>query len=174
MLSSFDRMLGITPLAVAISLLVGCSDDKWLADRPEPVSAAGTVLYNDQPVEGAVVTFVPQGHQHAASARTDADGQFSMRTFGDMEGAVPGEYIVTVMKVERSSAGPSPTSDDAVVPEPTETWLLPGRYSNAATSGLTASVSEEGVKDLVFELEGAPGPPSTRGGGGGVRSNTGE
>ncbi len=178
MLSSFDRMLRLAPLAVATFLMVGCGGDKWAANRPDPVPVSGTVLHNGEPVEGATVTFVPQSHQYAASGRTDAMGQFTLRPFRDMEGAVPGEYLVSVTKVERSSAGSPPATDDAVTPEPTETWLLPGRYSDANTSGLTASVPEEGVQGLVFDLAGAPGPPSpaARGGGGsgGGQFNAGE
>jgi hypothetical protein len=147
--------------AAAVALLVGCGD-KWTASRPRPVPVSGTVLYQDQPVEGATVVFVPEGHDYAAAGVTDASGRFELRTFEPGDGAVPGDYKVTVRKVETSGALGSSQDDDAERPSPTELWLLPGRYADPQSSDLTATVTERGNDDLVFKLSGTPGPPQRR------------
>jgi hypothetical protein len=138
----------------AAVLPMGCGgDDKWAAERPQRVPTGGTVLYNDQPVEGATVLFLPQGHNHAATGRTDSSGRFRLQTFDPGDGAVPGEYKVTIRKSEVSSAGGDQQDDDFEhLEEPEERSLLPERYAGAETSGFTASVAEGGDNDFSFEL----------------------
>ncbi|MGH7202173.1 MAG: carboxypeptidase-like regulatory domain-containing protein, partial [Planctomycetaceae bacterium] len=58
------------------------------------------MIYNEQPVEGATVVFIPTGHKHGATAQTDAEGKFQLRTYEPGDGAVPGNYKVTIRKVE--------------------------------------------------------------------------
>jgi hypothetical protein len=50
------------------------------------------------PLAGAAVSFVPQtqGVERLATGRTDADGEFTLTTLRTDDGAVPGEYKVTV------------------------------------------------------------------------------
>jgi len=152
------KLRAFFPVAV-IALTVGCGGDKWLADRPHPVPVTGTVFHNDQPVEGASVVFVPSGHTYAAAGKTDAEGRFRLQTFGPDDGAVPGTYRVTVRKVELPDQGGSGVSDDAERPEGAEMWLLPGKYSDAGSSGLTATVDEGGENDIPLQLVGPAGPP---------------
>jgi hypothetical protein len=142
-------------LLCAAAVPAGCGgDDQWTADRPRPVSVHGTVLYNQQPVEGATVTFVPQDHTHAAVGRTDSSGRFQLRTFDRNDGAVPGRFQVTVSKVEVLSAGEEEPPDGEEDAPPTEEQShLPDRYRSAESSGLEASVTEGGDNDFTFELE---------------------
>ena len=140
-------------LLSSVVALGGCGggDEEWTADRPKPVPAGGTVLYNQQPVEGATVVFIPQGHKHAATAQTDASGAFQLQTYGSVSGAVPGEFKVTVRKVEVSSQ----TSEESNVNDstaPMEKWLIPERYGSVESSDLTASVTEGGENDFKLEL----------------------
>lgn len=143
--------------------LLGCGGSS--ADRPDTVPVSGIVRHNDQPVEGATVIFAPTGHQYAAAGQTNAEGRFTLRTFEPDDGAVPGDFRVTVRKVEVTSQGGAISDDaggaaDAGGPPPQEQWHLPGRYANASTSGLTASVAESEQEDFEFKLEGAAGPPA--------------
>jgi hypothetical protein len=139
-------------LFVSSGLLSGCGGSQD-ANRPDRVPASGVVLYKGDPVEGATVVFAPQDHSHSAAARTGPDGRFQLRTFQPGDGAVPGNFKVTVTKIEVSSQGP-PASDDEERPEPQQKWLLPQNYGSAESSGLTAPVTADGTNEFTFELTG--------------------
>lgn len=150
----------IALLAVVLiaAILTGCGSggDEWAAKRPTAVPAGGTVLHKGEPVSDATVLFVPEGHKHAAVGRTDAEGKFKLQTFDQDDGAVPGDFKVTVRKVEVISAAGDPEEDDAELPPPEERSLLPDAYGNPALSGLTASVKEGAENNFTFELTDGP------------------
>lgn len=138
---------------------IGCSGSD--PDQPETVAATGKVTYNDKPVEGATVTFVPQEGEHAAVGVTDANGAFSLMTFTANDGAVPGSYQVKIAKFDASKQSPAadsselsedqmPSNDIASQAKAPQS-LLPIKYANTSTSGLTATVGESPEKN-VFEL----------------------
>ena len=141
----------LTCLVAALSAGCGGGEDKWSKERPKPVPAAGTVLYKNQPVEGATVTFVPQGDAQAAIGQTDAGGKFQLQTYQPGDGAVPGEYKVTVRKVEVAAEAREETNVFDTKPIE-ERSLLPQRYGKADKTDLTASV-KEGENDFKFELK---------------------
>ncbi len=119
------------------ALLAGCGDG-----RPQRVVVTGTVRYNGTPVEGAHVMFTPTGAR-PASARTDAEGRFELRTFDPADGAVVGTHLVTIAKM--GSTNPND-------PYAARSSSLPERYRRTETSGLTAEVTAEGENDFTFEL----------------------
>ena len=84
---------------VAVVTLGGCSRPT-VEGRPALAAASGTVLYQQKPVEGATVLFIPVDHGYAATGRTDANGKFQLRTFDPDDGAAPGKFTVTVRKFE--------------------------------------------------------------------------
>ena len=118
-------------------VMIGCG-----ANHPDTHQVTGEVVYNGQPVEGANVVFTPDGP--LATAITDAQGKFALRTFRDSDGAVAGSHRVTVT---RNVAEPSTPEN----PYPTTKNLLPARYARPDTSGLTAEVSSD--KENVFRFE---------------------
>jgi hypothetical protein len=140
--------------ALAAALLAGCGDeDKWSAERPKPAPAGGTVLYKGQPVEGATVVFVPQGHQQAASAQTDASGTFQLRTYDPGDGAVPGEYKVTVRKTEATAPPETELTNVNDTTPPQHRLLIPERYSNVQNTDLKAGVKEGAENSFALELK---------------------
>lgn len=157
-----------TTLACALVTfsLLGCGrEDPNLEGRPQTVPAGGTVTQGGQPVEGATVTFVPNvpfvpGQTSSAKSsvgETDAEGKFQLTTFEAGDGAVPGEYKVTVVK--REPLPPSARIDqddpnyDPNAPEPPEPkHLLPEQYSKPATTPLTETVAESGENQFTIEL----------------------
>jgi len=84
-----------TLAALGLLALVGCGG------KPGPVPVQGTVLLDGKPLEGATVSFVPEGGTgRSASGFTDKDGVFHLMTTNPNDGAVPGNYRVTVTKAD--------------------------------------------------------------------------
>ena len=126
-----------------LPLVLSACGKKSVDGRPEMVPVAGTVLFNGQPSQGATVVFAPEGHQYAATAKTDLSGRFELMTFDPGDGAVPGDYKVTVSLCEVI-----PLAGGAI----REEHHLPKRYLDFQTSGLTATVAAEGPNDVRLEL----------------------
>src|SRR5258706_2532366 len=79
-------------LAVAACLGLGCGG----SDQPLPVS--GKVTVNGVPVANAGIVFHPKdGKGRPASAETGEDGTYRLTTFKDSDGALKGEYRVTLV-----------------------------------------------------------------------------
>src|SRR5688572_26246860 len=98
-MTTFCRLVFVAGgVAMAAAALVGCGGVK--DGRPERASVSGKVLRMGQPVAGATVVFEPVGSTPAASGETDAAGRFQLTTFDANDGAVAGEYKVSVRKVQ--------------------------------------------------------------------------
>jgi hypothetical protein len=133
--------------ALLLAALVGCSGGHGTA------SVAGTVTYKNQPVDGAAVIFHPQDGAPAArpaQGRTDSAGHFSLTTyFGPDDqpaGALPGEYKVTVTKIDEPTGAFDPHKD----PPPKN--HLPAKYMTPQKSPLTATI-KPGTNRPEFKLE---------------------
>jgi hypothetical protein len=132
-------------LVLALLLFVGaCAQN----GGPETLPATGTVTMNGEPVAGALVVFTPKSSgagQLAAQAETNDAGQFDLQTYlgGDdyKNGVEPGEYVVTVTKLEV-------VQDMRRQPK----HLLPKKYSLPGSSDLTATV-DESSSSFQFDLK---------------------
>lgn len=140
------------------ALLLGC-DAKPGLEGVVPVQ--GTVTYNGEPVEGATVTFMPSSAGgKAAVGKTDDSGHFTLTTQNPGDGALPGDYLITVRKTETSGGLSGEEAQQWVQenpgtppPSPEVTHLLPERYSVARDSGLRATITADGENDIPLELE---------------------
>jgi hypothetical protein len=158
-----------TFLGLALAGCGGSSDDAAVADRPETSPVTGTVTYQGKPVEGATVSFlstvvpIPGQPTDASSAYglTDAQGTYRLTTFETDDGAVPGEYKVTITKIQTPPPGAQVSMDDPNYnpDSPAQTaaarpvYLVPERYSDRGTSNLTATVKAGGGNTIPFELK---------------------
>jgi hypothetical protein len=135
-----------TPL-LALLLLAGCSSGHGTAN------VAGSVLYKNQPVDGATVIFHPKSEgptAKPAQGKTDHSGHFTLTTyFGPTDqpaGAVPGEYTVTVTKIDEPQGAYDPHKDPPLKNH------LPLKYSTPQQSPLTATI-KPGSNRPEFRLE---------------------
>jgi hypothetical protein len=131
----------------------------------QTVEVKGIVTLDDRPVSGATVVFLREGgHGRPASALTDQEGYFSLTTFRDGDGALPGDYRVIVKKAEGSSA-PPPDIDPADHKSVTAHYknlmernqakpALPAIYANETTTPLRCTVPAE--KIVTLELQSKP------------------
>lgn len=142
----------------AVGLVVGCGGGAAVPkDRPACTKVSGVVTLDGTPLEGATVTLHPNGKGHGAFGTSDASGQFVLETFVKGDGAVPGDYKISVKKVEGAAGGTQPAPGEPgydpnpkpVVPKS----LLPEKYADFTKSGLSVQVGTEAMSDLKIELK---------------------
>lgn len=129
----------------------GCSryyEDRFSGARPPVFEAAGRVTWNGSPASGALVTLHSQGHNLAASGKSDRDGMFTLTTWRTGDGAVAGEHSVSIETIVITGYTP-----DGL---PIEVNDMPPKYRDPAKSGLTATINEKGKNVLSFEVVGPP------------------
>lgn len=157
-----QRLLIVSAISCALLLsLAGCGGGPEKPEgMPDLTPATITVTYQGQPVEGATVTLAPKSGQYAAAGVTDASGKAVMKTNADFEGVVPGEFLVSISKVEAVAATGGESSSDpaayarefenATVAKPKS--LIPEKYASFDTSGLTVNVTEGTPVEQTFDL----------------------
>ena len=123
--------------------------------RQKLVNAGGKVTYNGAPLPAAQVVFVPEGDQPTAIATTDDQGQFTISTEG-RPGAVAGNYKVAVTAIKmlkeiKPEEAASLTNEQIYANQKS---LIPEKYNNTVSSGLTATVSEDpAANQYTFDLK---------------------
>jgi len=140
---------GCCGVALLALLAVSCSGSK-------NVSVRGQVLYKGQPIEGAVVTFHPQGVDEMKALRpsglTDKDGNFTLST-ASSEGAPVGDYIVTINwnKPAEQPAGKKLMGTE--LPPPPPDAFQGKSYASRGQSKLTAKVTPDTSTLEPFRLD---------------------
>ncbi len=134
---------------IGLYLLVGCNS----ASITGTVPAGGKVTYKGAPVEGAIVTFVPEEAGRTATATTAVGGVFSLTTV-DSTGAMPGKYKVTVDKVDYGAGGSSSmeAASTGNAAEGKAKRALPAIYAAAGSTPLVIEVPSGGKKDIDLAL----------------------
>jgi hypothetical protein len=154
-----DPRHAIVLAMVALVTAVGCENKD--ANLPLRVPVSGVVTFENQPLANATVIFYPTSHEHTATAMTDENGRYELQTFRPGDGAVPGQFSVTVRKVEvkagRTSGGDETNDDGGDTggeggPPAVERSLIPAKYGSIGTSMLKADVAETGENVFPFTL----------------------
>ena len=168
-----NRRFGLLAV-IACSWFVGCNTTSNPATSP----VTGTVTLDGKVVEGADVIFTPTDTaQRPAMGITDAQGKYSLGTFKADDGAMPGQYTITVTKFwseaddespygnpqeEAPAAKPMTLDDEQAAYEkaykgpqvgarpPKSGNGLPKKYESVDTSGLTHTVTD---RPTVFDIE---------------------
>ena len=143
-------------IVIALLALVGCGGEPV----PATTAVTGIVKYKGEPVAEATVSLVPLSPEgRPATAVTDGEGKFSVKTFvaeSKIEGAIPGEYGIGVMKMSAAGEPPSGTTQEEL-----QAWaekggvpksLLPKVYQDPAKSKLKTTVKAGENPPLVLEL----------------------
>jgi hypothetical protein len=122
-------------LAVSVA---GCT-------KSDMAPVTGVLTLNGQPASGAEVMFNPKTAGRLAVGKTDEAGRFKLSTGAPDDGAVPGEYVVTLGEYYGPDNPPKMTSG----PLPSR---FPQKYGDPSTSPLTAKVEREGKNEFTFEV----------------------
>ncbi|MBN2579100.1 MAG: hypothetical protein JXB10_08925 [Pirellulales bacterium] len=141
---SFDRQACLLSACLALGLMpfAGCGDG-----RPRRIPVSGRVLIDGRPLEVGFIRVVPRGNRPATGA-LGAGGRFTLSTFEENDGCVPGRHRVAVI----AKKDLSPTAIR---------WFAPKTYRSPATSGLEIEVG--GPRDdveilLTWKRSGHQGP----------------
>jgi hypothetical protein len=134
----------LAPLFLLPLVALGCGGN---TSRLKTHPVEGTVQFEGRPLEGAFVVLHPKGLSDPkflpAHAQTDASGNFKATTYDAHDGAIAGEYSITVEYTQLVK------TDDGVFAGPN---LLPPRYSNRDLTQLTARVAEGSNKLPLINL----------------------
>lgn len=125
-------------------LVVGCLQLTGCDDRPKRVRIAGTVLIDGQPLKRGSLRVVPADGR-AAAAQIAADGTFSFFTYDPGDGVIVGEHPLEVVSTE-------PVGGSGI------RWLIPKKYSQIETSGLTLKADKTDLNRRI-ELTWDGGEP---------------
>ncbi|MEZ6131032.1 MAG: carboxypeptidase-like regulatory domain-containing protein [Planctomycetaceae bacterium] len=143
-------------LTITLVSISGCG-----GGRPSLVPAVGTVTLNGEPLEGARVGLMPvgiEGYERPSTATTDAQGNFTIGTYGKNDGVPQGTYTVTVVKKELASKLPKDfNSEDLTDAGPVKyKWITPMLYGDPESSGLTVEITSDGMSPDQIALTGEP------------------
>ncbi|MEM7314373.1 MAG: carboxypeptidase-like regulatory domain-containing protein [Planctomycetota bacterium] len=136
----------------SVSVLSGCGSSKT-------GSVTGKVTLDGQPVSEASIAFRPKDGGRMSTGETNAQGEYTLTCYERGDGAIPGDHVVTVTKFEESKVKVPEGADELAVEfaaskkrQPKTKWLVPEKYSEKETSGLTFTV-ERGRNTADFDLK---------------------
>jgi len=110
MLSATRLRVAFLPLAALTVTIFGCG-----SGVPRTVPVEGSLHWEDgKPIAEASVRFVPAavGGKEAVGY-TNKEGGFTLTSYSQNDGAIPGEYSVVVTKAAAAPIMPAPTDDPA-------------------------------------------------------------
>jgi hypothetical protein len=154
------RWLQAAAVLAGIGLIpvLGCGDDTGIGKR-YPVS--GTVKFKGEPLAKGRIDFQPTDPAKARPATGEIrDGEYSLTTLSPDDGALPGQYKVTVtakevdntqvVKTIMEKGGGGRQHEIAKAAQKAKS-VVPAKYGLADTSGLTRTV-EERSNTINFDL----------------------
>ena len=127
----WSRSLSVAMATVTLFSLMGCGEP-----GPKTVEVKGTVSVNGTPIKLGTIMFVPDQAGATAYGEINPEGQYVAKV-------APGTYKVAINAVGHPNGPEGPVVNYA-----------PEKYSTEQTSGLTATVPEEGETTIDFDLEG--------------------
>lgn len=130
-------------LVAAALCMVGCNSSSL-------TKVTGKVTYNDEPVTSGTITFAA-ADKPTAYGDIQSDGTYTLKTVKPGDGATAGAYQVTVVAMQDMGD----TMPEARTPLPPPT--VPNKYSNLATTDLTADVVAGKENVINFNLTGKLG-----------------
>ncbi|WP_146118811.1 DUF4198 domain-containing protein [Blastopirellula marina] len=166
-----NQWIGVVAIGLA-AMLAGCGKS-----LPATSPVEGYVTFDGKPLEDATVIFVSgnanMSNGEVALGKTDPQGKFILTTFvggeADVKGAMPGSYQVTISKMvppsgmaldkylamveaynKKVEQGEMVSAEQA---PPPMVESLPGKYSAAGTTKLTAEVKQGEANEIKFDLD---------------------
>jgi hypothetical protein len=121
-------------VALVAASVVGCNGGAATK------SVTGTITYQNKPVASGIINFLAAKSRPLGGA-IESDGTYSVKL-------PPGQYQVRV-----DAPAPLPAGFKEGMPMPTTSRLVPEKYANFTSSGLTATISDaSGSQQVDFKL----------------------
>ena len=140
-------------LAFAALAIAGCG-----SSGPKTIPIRGEVLYNGKPLaEGTIVYLPRESTARQATGGIQSDGSFRLTTFKNADGVVPGEYNIVIFAYAPHPGEPQTREEMEAVAQTggiRRGFIIPEKYTNAASSGLTDTVNEDHSGFKRIELSG--------------------
>jgi hypothetical protein len=130
----------VSAFAVSALIVAGCS-------QSETVAVTGTVTLNGKPADQAEVMFNPK-QGRLATGVTDANGRFILSTAKPSDGAMPGDYVITLAEYYPPDKPPALPKGGGLLPS-----RFPPKYADPAKSPLTATVERGKKNDFQFDVK---------------------
>jgi hypothetical protein len=124
-------------LAFSIVSISGCGDN-----LPKRVSVSGHVFIDGKPLEKGTM-FIESPGQRPSYATLGPGGKFSISTFSENDGIMPGKHKIAVLGKE-----------DITIHS--VKWYAPRKYADISTSGLEIEVTGPN-NDVKIDLTSEPG-----------------
>lgn len=138
-MSMVSRFRGAAALGLIAFLFLTASG---CGGRDDLGNVSGKVTLDGQPIENAVLRFVPRGEGSVAVGRTDADGEYYLMFSLEVKGASLGENVV---RISTHDIDVDENGNEVSIPE-----RIPAKYND--DSELVVTV-EPGNNRHDFELE---------------------
>jgi hypothetical protein len=141
-------------LCLLAILLLGALSGGCGGGSSKTAAVSGRVTYKGKPVPNANVSFTPvEGASRAAEGLTDTNGRFTLGTFSTSDGALIGQYRVSI--IARGPGRPAKPGDlgsgmpgEMMPGDP----VIPQKYFAPDSSGLTFEV-KRGSNRADFDLK---------------------
>jgi hypothetical protein len=133
---------GLVLALTVVAAVSGCGGGDPYAVKT--VSAAGTATYQGKPVSKGTILFQPVDEKGRPASGTIEDGKFTLTTYREGDGAVPGKHKVAVVVTEEKKTKDGDT---------TVKYIIPERYASAETSGVEVEVPPGGSSDLRVDIK---------------------
>lgn len=153
LMSAVSRSVGVCRsacFATGLLALAGCGG----SSHPATVAVGGTVSFKGAPLTNGTVRFNPVDAQKGrpAEGKIDANGKFTLSTFVPGDGALAGDYGVSVTSYKAGEEKLAKDKDLGL--NINDKSAIPEKYNNAKTSGLKETIKTgEPKKDLKLELK---------------------
>lgn len=144
-------------VACSLATSLGCNSEPP-DDRPARAKVTGMVTLAGSPVAEARIQFHAVNKSQGAIGKTKTDGTYTLTTYEAGDGALPGDYVVTISKTEVASGL---TEEEKLkmqemgrpVPSPKTSELMPKAYTKSASSPLKVTVTADGDNHFDFDVK---------------------
>lgn len=149
---NFKSVSNLVWMACVLTLLVGCS-----GGNPNLTAVSGTVKANGEAVSEGEIMFFPSGGGRPARAQIGPDGRYELTSFKKGDGVPLGSHDVTITAYKTQRPNNAPEANDineeteANMAEAKIVWLIPRKFSERATSTLTAEVKKGEPNEIDFD-----------------------
>ncbi|MDR1271062.1 MAG: hypothetical protein LBK82_16230 [Planctomycetaceae bacterium] len=138
------RYLVVLSFFVPLFMFSGC-----FGNLPKTSKVNGHVTYEGNPLPNVMVSYVSTVGTPTAIGSTNVNGEFVLTTFNLRDGAIPGEYKVSIAPMK-----PAPTLETASAAEiAAYKPPFPKHYFDADTSGFTVQVEQKVENNHQFNLQ---------------------